>query len=249
MVNLPDPARRRWLAVTTIAARRHQMACTSVGRILLWGVACAFSFNTPAHAAGDVERGARASRPCMACHSFVPGRHMTGPSLAGSWGRKAGTAEGFGRYSEALKRSETVWDERNLDAWLRNPSALIPGTTMVFDGIADPHMRADLLAYLRAVSEGGASAPDQGPPSLKRVDVARQVSAIRYCGDAYRVVTGDQKTHTFWEFNLRFKTDGSPSGPLAGNPVIVGTGMQGDRAAVVFSRPEEISAFIRRECP
>ena len=45
------------------------------------------------------------------------------------------------------------------------------------------------------------------------------------------------------------KTDGSSEGPPAGKPVLVGSGMQGDRAAVVFSRPEEISGFIRRDCP
>ncbi|UUZ63197.1 hypothetical protein LP417_26605 [Polaromonas sp. P1-6] len=75
------------------------------------------------------------------------------------------------------------------------------------------------------------------------------MTAIRYCGDAYRVLTGDGKSRTWWEFNLRFKTDGSPDGPPTGKPVIVGGGMQGDRAAVVFSRPEEISTFIRKECP
>lgn len=225
------------------------MSRASLVHAVLWGLAGGVPVAAPAQAAGDVERGARASRACMACHSFAPGRHMTGPSLAGVWGRKAGSAEGFGRYSEALKRSGTVWDERNLDAWLRSPSALIPGNAMVFAGIAEPRTRADLLAYLRAVPEGRAVPPDQGPPNLKRVEAPRQVSAIRYCGDAYRVVTGDRRTHTFWEFNLRFKTDGSPSGPPAGKPVIVGTGMQGDRAAVVFSRPEEIAAFVRRECP
>ena len=31
--------------------------------------------------------------------------------------------------------------------------------------------------------------------------------------------------------------------------LMVGNGMQGDRAAVVFSRPAEISAFIGGECP
>ena len=225
------------------------MIRASFGRIVLWGIAGAFSFGVPSHAAGDVERGARAARACMACHSFAPGHHMTGPSLAGVWGRKAGTADGFGRYSDALKRSGTVWDEQNLDAWLKNPSALIPGNAMVFQGVADLRTRADLQAYLRAVSEGRVSAPDQGLPNLKRVDAAQQVTAIRHCGDAYRVVTGDRKTQTFWEFNLRFKTDGSPNGPPAGKPVVVGTGMQGDRAAVVFSRPEEISEFIRKECP
>lgn len=220
-----------------------------LGRIALWGVAGGFSFIASSHAAGNVERGATAARACMACHSFAPGRHMTGPSLAGVWGRKAGDAPGFGRYSDALKRSAMAWNEKNLDAWLKNPSALIPGNTMAFDGVADAAARADLLAYLQAVSEGRVSAPAPKLPDLKRLEPARQVTAIRHCGDAYRVVTGDRKTHTFWEFNLRFKTDGSADGPQVGKPVIVGTGMQGDRAAVVFARPEEISAFIRKECP
>lgn len=225
------------------------MALTNFSRIVLLGIAGGFSFVAPSHGAGDVQRGAQASRSCMACHSFSPGRHMTGPSLAGVWGRRAGTAAGFGRYSDALKRSEFTWNEKTLDAWLRSPAALIPGNAMLFDGIPDPNTRADLLAYLQAVSEGRASAPERGLPNLKRAEASGQVTAIRYCGDAYRVLTGDGKTRTWWEFNLRFKTDGSPEGPSTGKPVIVGTGMQGDRAAVVFSRPEEISGFIRRECP
>lgn len=91
--------------------------------------------------------------------------------------------------------------------------------------------------------------PIRALPNLKLADTAAQVTAIRHCGDAYRVMTADRKVHTFWEFNLRFKTCGSPDGPRAGKPVIVGTGMQGDRAAVVFARPDEIPAFIRTECP
>ncbi len=31
---------------------------------------------------GDLERGARAARACMACHSLTPGQHLTGPSPA-----------------------------------------------------------------------------------------------------------------------------------------------------------------------
>ncbi|RST51849.1 c-type cytochrome [Variovorax sp. MHTC-1] len=225
------------------------MMLASFGHIVLLGVVGGFSWVAPSHGAGDVERGARASRACMACHSFAPGRHMTGPSLAGLWNSRAGTAAGFGRYSEALKRSEIVWNEKTLDAWLRNPAAMIPNNTMLFAGIPDRGTRDDLLAYLQAVSEGRVPAPDRGLPNLKRVDASREVAAIRYCGDAYRVVTGDGKSRVWWEFNLRFKTDGSPDGPSAGKPVIVASGMQGDRAAVVFSRPEEISAFIRKECP
>ncbi|MEO7243741.1 MAG: hypothetical protein ABIX12_01125 [Rubrivivax sp.] len=155
----------------------------------------------------------------------------------------------FGRYSEALKGSSVVWGPATLDAWLRSPEALIPGNTMPFRGIADAGQRADLVAFLQAASDGRVAVPDAALPDLKRAPASHTVSAIRYCGDAYRVATGDGSTRTWWEFNLRFKTDGSAKGPAAGKPVLVGNGMQGDRAAVVFSRPEEISAFVRRQCP
>ena len=202
----------------------------------------------PALAAGDVARGAQAARACLACHSFSPGQHLTGPSLAGVWGRQAGTAAGFGRYSEAIERSELIWDAKTLDAWLANPAAVVPGNTMPFAGIADAGVRADLLAYLQAVAAGRVRVPPRRLPDLKNADASAQVGSIRYCDDTYRVTTGDGKTHLWWEFNLRFKTDGGAQGPAAGKPVIVGNGMQGDRASIVFARPEDISSFVRREC-
>lgn len=224
------------------------MRLFSPPRLLLPALAVGLLIATSAQAAGDVGRGAAASRNCLACHSFAPGRHMTGPSLADVWQRRAGTAAGFGRYSDALKKSGIVWNETSLDAWLRSPAALIPGNTMPFDGIADAGARADLLAYLRAVSERRVAAPDRRLPNLKHADATAQVTSIRYCDDTYRVATGDGKTRLWWEFNLRFKTDGGVDGPAPGKPVLVGNGMQGDRAAVVFFSPQEISAFVRREC-
>lgn len=200
-------------------------------------------------ATGDVQRGARAARACMACHSFAPGQHLTGPSLASVWGRKAGTVEGFGRYSDALRRSGLVWNQRELDAWLANPAALVPGNTMIFAGMKDSRTRADVIAYLEAVSRGTVAGPRRELPDLKKADPDARVTAVRACGDSYRVTTADGQTEVFWEFNLRFKTDGSSAGPAAGRPVLVATGMQGDRAAVVFSRFEEIADFVRRQCP
>ena len=228
--------RQRKRASATIAALTACGAIVTAGWI-------------PAVAAGDIGRGARTARACLGCHSFAPGSHMTGPSLAGFWGRKAGSAPGFGRYSKALEDSDLVWDEQNLDAWLKSPATLVPGNAMAFKGIADASARKDLLAYLQAVSEGRVAAPERGLPSLKLAEDSKRVKAIRHCGDAYRITTADGTTHTLWEFNVRFKTDGSPSGPPAGQPVIVGTGMQGDRVAVVFARPEELTTAIRRACP
>ena len=204
----------------------------------------------PALAAGDSARGARAFGACAACHSLEPGRHQTGPSLAGVWGRKAGALESFPRYSAALKRSGIVWNERTLDAWLANPEKSVPGNYMLFRGISDERTRADLVAFLRAAAEGGESRAPRSPasPDLKQAPPAALVTALRRCGDTYFLTNGEGNTVPYWEFNLRFKTDSSSSGPAPRKPVLVGQGMQGDRAQVVFSKPEEISAFIREGC-
>jgi cytochrome c len=71
---------------------------------------------------------------------------------------------------------------------------------------------------------------------------------IRYCGDTYKVTTADGKTREFWERNLRFKTDSSEDGPEKGAPAIVGAGMMGDRADVIFASPEDISAYVEKKC-
>jgi cytochrome c len=68
-----------------------------------------------ADAAGDPEAGAKVFRTCAACHTVEPGAYRTGPSLASVLGREAGTAEGFDRYSDALRSADLVWREDTLN--------------------------------------------------------------------------------------------------------------------------------------
>lgn len=205
-------------------------------------------------AAGDPARGAELFRQCAACHSVEPGVHLTGPSLAAIWGRRAATVGGFGRYSAALKHAGITWDAAALDRWLARPEAVVPDTTMTFPGVADARQRTDLIAYLKAVAEGHAPAAPGGMmgagarSDLKQVGKDRRVTAIRHCGDAYHVTTEAGRTTPFWEFNLRFKTDSSPSGPARGKPVLVPAGMQGDRTQVVFSGIDDIKRFLVERC-
>lgn len=209
-------------------------------------------------AAGDAKRGSRIFGQCAACHSVAPGEHLTGPSLAKVWNRRAASAEGFSRYSEALRHADLVWSEATLERWLVNPEELVPGTSMTFPGIKEAKDRQDLIAYVRAVSEGKAPSPEPGRggmmmqsrrADLKRAPPAGQVVSIGYCGDTYTVKTANGRATKVWEFNLRFKTDSSKDGPPAGKPVIVGAGMQGDRASVVFASPREIDEFVKPACP
>ena len=222
-------------------------------------LAVLLSISYTAHAEGDPQRGAQVFRQCMACHSAASGEHLTGPSLAHVWDRKAGTAQGFGRYSDAMKRSEVKWNESTLDKWLQDPERFIPGTTMTFPGIKDAGARADVIAYLHAVSENKAppakaDRPMGGmmgggrKPDLRKAPPEGQVKSIRHCGDAYTIETGDGTKTKIWEFNLRLKTDTSKLGPLPGKPVVLGAGMHGDRASVIFASPSEISGFIKESC-
>lgn len=216
----------------------------------------AFFVSGHAMADGDAQRGAKAFRVCAACHSLRPGLNMTGPSLAGVWGRMAGTLAGFGRYSPALKASGVTWNAATLNPWLKSPAQFIPGNWMTFAGLADAQTRADLIAFLRAVSgtQAGASAVTvpsaytRTPADLKHLQPGQLVTSVRNCGSSYFVATADGKTHAFWDQSLRFETDGSKFGPLPGKPAMLPAGMMGDRATIVFAKPEGISPFIKRRC-
>jgi cytochrome c len=180
---------------------------------------------------------------------------MTGPSLAQLWNRKAGSVGSFERYSDVLKSSGIVWDDKTLDQWITDPQHLVPGNQMTFQGIKNPQQRADLLAFLRRVTQSGAAQSAQQPgqmgggdPSLKALEPEDRVQTISYCHDTYRVTTADGNMHAFWERNLRLKTDSSINGPQKGAPALVGAGMMGDRADVIFAAPEEIGVFIKPAC-
>jgi cytochrome c len=215
-------------------------------------------------AVGDPSRGQQDFRACAPCHSLEPDRNMTGPSLANLWGRKAGGLSNFDRYSDALKTSGIIWDDRALDGWLTDPQRMVPDNEMPFEGIKDARVRADLLAFLKEATKPGAQqqTAQQGgmggmggmmggggrDPNLKNLEPSKQVKAITYCRDTYRVTTTDGKTRAFWERNLRFMTDSSQDGPEKSAPAIMPAGMMGDRASVIFSAPEEITRMIEARC-
>src|SRR5260370_28742932 len=113
---------------------------------------------SPAAAANaDARRGQRVFNACAACHSLEPNRNMTGPSLAQLWNRKAGGLPSFERYSDVLKSSGIVWDDKTLDQWITDPQHLIPGNQMTFSGLKNPQQRADLLAFLKGATQPGAT--------------------------------------------------------------------------------------------
>ena len=101
---------------------------------------------TTGAAAADRVHGEEVYARCMACHALRTDR--VGPHHCGLFGRKAGGVPGFA-YSAAKQRSNIVWDEATLSRLLAKPQAVVPGTSMTYDGVPDAKDRADLVAYLK----------------------------------------------------------------------------------------------------
>ena len=107
-------------------------------------IACVYAVSVTAASRGDAVHGKLLYQGCMGCHSID--EDDVGPRHRGVVGRTAGSVPGYA-YSPALKNSHIVWDATNLDRWLQNPQALVPGAKMFFS-MQSAQDRADVIAYL-----------------------------------------------------------------------------------------------------
>ena len=104
---------------------------------------------SPAFAEGDAAKGKKVFKKCKACHTIKQGgKHRIGPNLHGVFGRKAGTVDGFKKFSKGLKSAEITWDAKLLDQYLTSPKKMIKGSRMAFPGLKKEQDRADVIAYL-----------------------------------------------------------------------------------------------------
>lgn len=124
--------------------------------LLTFAASVAFAaFAGQALAAGDPAAGEKVFAKCKACHQVGEGaKNAVAPHLNGVDGRKAGSVEGY-NYSEPAKTSGITWDEASFKEFIKNPKAKIPGTKMVFQGLASDKDQEDVWAYVVQFSADG----------------------------------------------------------------------------------------------
>ena len=111
-------------------------------------------------AAADVASGKKIAKKCSACHSFDKGgKNKVGPNLWDIVGRDMAQVAEF-KYSSALAGMGGVWDYAALDKFLTKPKAFAPGTKMTFAGLKKPNDRANVIGFLRMLSENPAPLPE-----------------------------------------------------------------------------------------
>jgi cytochrome c len=107
----------------------------------------------------STDNGKDAFKRCLQCHTPEKGGpNRVGPNLWGIVGRERAKQPGF-PYSEAMKKHPGEWSYEELAKYLHDPKADIPGNKMAFVGIKDNAELADVIAYLRTLSDSPPPLP------------------------------------------------------------------------------------------
>ncbi len=122
-------------------------------------------------ATADVQAGTKLAKKCTACHEFsADGKNKTGPMLWNIVDASKGMKDGF-QYSDALVGMGGQWDYESLNAFLYKPKAYIKGTKMNFAGLKKPSDRANMIAYLRSLSETPVELPSEEQIAAEKLNI------------------------------------------------------------------------------
>jgi cytochrome c len=128
-------------------------------------------------ASASAEDGKKVAKKCLACHVFEKGgANKVGPALYGILGDSYAHKKDY-QYSKAFQELSGSWNYENMWAFINKPSAYVSGTKMAFAGINKPQQKADLIAYLRTMSDSPIPLPKVEPKKEESANVLAETEA------------------------------------------------------------------------
>ncbi len=113
-------------------------------------------------ASANIEKGEKLSRACAACHTFNKGGpNRVGPNLWNIVNRIQGVNDTYA-YSDIFnerKAEGRTWTYESLNQYLWKPKVYAPGTKMNYIGLRKTQDRADMIKWLRSLSDNPAPLP------------------------------------------------------------------------------------------
>ena len=98
-------------------------------------------------------------KQCQVCHDATRDmRSFRGPPLWGIVGKPKAAVEGF-KYSPVIMALGGHWTYEELNSFLSDPARVLPGTDMGANGYQSEPERADLIAFLRGLSDAPVPLP------------------------------------------------------------------------------------------
>ncbi|HEX9463541.1 MAG TPA: cytochrome c family protein [Alphaproteobacteria bacterium] len=122
---------------------------------------------SPVLAKANPDAGKAIFKQCATCHTDEKGGpNRIGPNQWNVVGRPKASQPGF-QYSDAMKKyaaasaaaGDPNWTYEDINKFIANPRAAVPGTKMTFVGLKKLDDRANVIAYLRTQADSPQPLP------------------------------------------------------------------------------------------
>lgn len=114
----------------------------------------------PLLAAADIEAGRKSFAKCATCHTVDKGgANRVGPNLWGIVGAPHAHVAGFAYSNPMQALAPEPWDYEDINRFIAAPRVYLPGTKMSFAGVPRVSERANIIAYLRTLSDNPPALP------------------------------------------------------------------------------------------
>ena len=129
-------------------------------------------------AKADANHGKALAQACASCHTFDNGGHNgVGPNLWDVLNRGRAAKADFSYSDDMAKRKGQKWTYEDLNHFIWTPKSFVPGTKMTFPGYKKAQDRADVIAFLRTLTDSPPALPSAADIAAEKKELGPKEAA------------------------------------------------------------------------